>query len=196
MLSHFFNSLVATLPLAVRNSGGVAVFVRILWVATLLTMSIRARIVVAVALHQIDYAPDTKPGSKCYNKGLQNVYCAIEKCHKYILSAASAAVRQADKRRSAYAAAQKNRPLVKAAVPALRKFCGAAVFSCRGVRLLPLCAAPESRGAYHVADIDICDCFDSSFRCPAVLPDGYYSDLREVNSLRSKVFASRKFTKG
>ena len=43
-------------------------------------MSIRARIVVAVALHQIDYAPDTKPGSKCYNKGLQNVYCAIEKC--------------------------------------------------------------------------------------------------------------------
>ena len=81
-------------------------------------------IVVAVALHQIDYAPDTKPGSKCYNKGLQNVYCAIEKCHKYILSAASAAVRQADKRRSAYAAAQKNRPLVKAAVPALRKFCG------------------------------------------------------------------------
>ena len=66
----------------------------------------------------------------------------------------------------------------------------------RGVRLLPLCAAPESRGAYHVADIDICDCFDSSFRCPAVLPDGYYSDLREVNILHSKVFASRKFTKG
>ena len=30
------------------------------------------------------------------------------------------------------AAAQKNRPLVKAAVPALRKFCGAAVFSCKG----------------------------------------------------------------
>ena len=57
-------------------------------------MSICARIVIAVALHQIDYAPDTKPGSKCYNKGLQNVYCAIEKCHKYILSAASAAVRQ------------------------------------------------------------------------------------------------------
>ena len=45
-------------------------------------LSICARIVIAVALHQIDYAPDTKPGSKCYNKGLQNVYCAIEKCHK------------------------------------------------------------------------------------------------------------------
>lgn len=95
-------------------------------------MSIRARIVVAVAFHEVNHAPDTKPGSKCYNKGLQNVYCAIEKCHKYILSAASAAVRQADKRRSAYAAAQKNRPLVKAAVTALRKFCGAAVFSCKG----------------------------------------------------------------
>ena len=50
--------------------------------ASLLNISIRARIVIAVALHQIDYAPDTKPGSKCYNKGLQNVYCAIEKCHK------------------------------------------------------------------------------------------------------------------
>ena len=154
-------------------------------------MSIRARIVVAVTLHEVNHAPDTKPGSKCYNKGLQNVYCAIEKCHKYILSAASAAVRQADKRRSAYAAAQKNRPLVKAAVPALRKFCGAAVFSCKG-----LGGTFPGRGAYHVADIDICDCFNSSFRCLAVLPDGYYSDLREVNSLRSKVFAFRKYTKG
>ena len=69
-----------------------------------------ARIVIAVALHQIDYAPDTKPGSKCYNKGLQNVYCAIEKCHKYILSAASAAVRQADKRRSAYGRRRTKKP--------------------------------------------------------------------------------------
>ena len=77
---------------------------------TLSYMSIRARIVVAVALHQIDYAPDTKPGSKCYNKGLQNVYCAIEKCHKYILSAASAAVRQADKRRSAYGRRRTKKP--------------------------------------------------------------------------------------
>ena len=77
---------------------------------TLPHMSICARIVIAVALHQIDYAPDTKPGSKCYNKGLQNVYCAIEKCHKYILSAASAAVRQADKRRSAYGRRRTKKP--------------------------------------------------------------------------------------
>ena len=79
---------------------GLAILV--LLCASLPYMSIRARIVVAVAFHEVNHAPDTKPGSKCYNKGLQNVYCAIEKCHKYILSAASAAVRQADKRRSAY----------------------------------------------------------------------------------------------
>lgn len=82
----------------------------VLWSASLSLMGIRARIVIAVALHQIDYAPDTKPGSKCYNKGLQNVYCAIEKCHKYILSAASAAVRQADKRRSAYGRRRTKKP--------------------------------------------------------------------------------------
>ena len=70
--------------------------------ASLPYMSIRARVVIAVALHEIDHAPNAKSGSKCYNKGLQNVYCAIEKCHEYILSAASAAVRQADKRRSAF----------------------------------------------------------------------------------------------
>ena len=130
-------------------------------------MSIRTRIVVAVALHQIDYAPDTKPGSKCYNKGLQNVYCAIEKCHEYILSAASAAVRQADKRRSAYAAAQKNRPLVKAAVPALRKFCGAAVFSCKGCGSCRCVLRRKVGGAYHVACVYVSDS-DTSFKvfCP------------------------------
>ena len=87
---------------------GLAILV--LLCASLPYMSICARIVIAVALHQIDYAPDTKPGSKCYNKGLQNVYCAIEKCHKYILSAASAAVRQADKRRSAYGRRRTKKP--------------------------------------------------------------------------------------
>ena len=107
--------------------------------------------------HKVNHAPDTKPGSKCYNKGLQNVYCAIEKCHKYILSAASAAVRQADKRRSAYAAAQKNRPLVKAAVPALRKFCGAAVFSCRGCGSCRCVLRRGSGGAYHVACVSVLD---------------------------------------
>lgn len=81
MLSHFFNSLVATLPLAVRNSGGVAVFVRILWVATLLTMSISARIIISVAFQQVDYAPDAKTGSEGNDEGLQHIDCAIEEIH-------------------------------------------------------------------------------------------------------------------
>lgn len=82
MLSHFFNSLVATLPLAVRNSGGVAVFVRILWVATLLTMSICARVVVAVTFQQVDDTPDTKTSAQSDNESLQNGDCLIKKCHK------------------------------------------------------------------------------------------------------------------
>ena len=82
MLSHFFNSLVATLPLAVRNSGGVAVFVRILWVATLLTMSIGARVVVAVTFQQVDDTPDTKTSTQSDNESLKNGNCLFKKCHK------------------------------------------------------------------------------------------------------------------
>ena len=81
MLSHFFNSLVATLPLAVRNSGGVAVFVRILWVATLLTMSISPRIIISVTFQQVDHAPDAKTGSEGNDEGLQHIDCAIEEIH-------------------------------------------------------------------------------------------------------------------
>lgn len=43
-------------------------------------------IVVAVALHEVDNAPDTKSGSKCNNECLQNAYCRIKKCHKVLLS--------------------------------------------------------------------------------------------------------------
>ena len=86
--------------------------------ASLPYMSIRAGVVVAVALHEIDYAPNAKPCSKCDNKCLQNVYCAVEKCHEYILSAASAAVRQADKRRSAIGRRRiKKPPCIKAVSP-------------------------------------------------------------------------------
>ena len=49
-------------------------------------MSICTRIVVSVALKQIDYAPDTKSGSQCDNKGLQYIYCAVEKFHEILLS--------------------------------------------------------------------------------------------------------------
>ena len=76
--------------------------------------------------------------------------------------------------------------------PAPRRFCGAAVFSCKGAAPAAVYCA-GSRGAYHVADIDICDCFNSSFLCAA---GRSFSDLREADSLRSKVSASRKYTKG
>jgi len=38
-------------------------------------MSIRAGVVIAVALHEIDNAPNAKTGSKSDNKCLQNAYC-------------------------------------------------------------------------------------------------------------------------
>lgn len=49
-------------------------------------MSISPRIVISVALKQIDYAPDTKSGSQCDNKGLQYINCAVKKLHKVLLS--------------------------------------------------------------------------------------------------------------
>lgn len=81
MLSHFFNSVVATLPLAVRNSGGVAVFVRILWVATLLTMSISAGVVVSVAFQQVNGSPDAEAGTEGDDEGLENADSRVEKFH-------------------------------------------------------------------------------------------------------------------
>ena len=119
---------------------------------TLSYMGIRARIVVAVTLHEIDNAPNAKSGSKCYNKGLQNVYCAIEKCHvKSFLPPcgcpASGQRRSANGRRRI-----KKPPCDKGGVPALRKFCGAAVFSCKG-----LGGTSPGRGAYHVARVYVLD---------------------------------------
>ena len=81
MLSHFFNSLVATLPLAVRNSGGVAVFVRILWVATLLTMSIGGRVVLAVTFQKVDAAPHAQAAAQGDDQSLQNVDSVSKKAH-------------------------------------------------------------------------------------------------------------------
>jgi len=44
-------------------------------------MSIRARIVVSVALQEVDNAPNAKTCSESDNECLQNAYCAVEKCH-------------------------------------------------------------------------------------------------------------------
>ena len=47
-------------------------------------MSICPRIVVSVTLQEVNHAPDTKSGSQCDNKGLQYIYCAVEKFHKVL----------------------------------------------------------------------------------------------------------------
>ena len=86
--------------------------------ASLPYMSIRAGVVVAVALHEIDNAPNAKTSPKSDNKCLQNAYCRSKKCHDKILSAACAAVRQADKRRSAISRRRiKKPPCIKAVSP-------------------------------------------------------------------------------
>lgn len=56
-------------------------------------MSICTRIVVAVPLQKIDNSPDTKSGSKSDNKGLQYVYCAVEKFHIVLTFCRYAAVK-------------------------------------------------------------------------------------------------------
>ena len=49
--------------------------------ASLLAMSICARIIISVALQQVDHAPDAKTGSEGNDEGLQNIDCAIEEIH-------------------------------------------------------------------------------------------------------------------
>lgn len=49
---------------------------------TLWHMSIGTRVVVAVTFQKIDCAPDGKPGSESDDEGLEDVHCAVEKCHK------------------------------------------------------------------------------------------------------------------
>ena len=130
-----------------------AVCISVVCRASLPYMSIRAGVVVAVALHEIDNAPNAKTSPKSNNKCFQNAYCGSKKCHDKILSAACAAVRQADKRRSAIGRRRiKKTPRMKGGVPTLRKFCGAAVFSCRG-----LGGTSPGRGAYHVARVYVLD---------------------------------------
>lgn len=48
-------------------------------------------IVITIALQEVDNAPDAKTCAQCNHKGLQYVYCRIEKCHR--LTSLSAALR-------------------------------------------------------------------------------------------------------
>ena len=49
-------------------------------------MSICTWVIISVTLQEVNHTPDTKSGSKSDNKGLQNIYCTIEKFHKVLLS--------------------------------------------------------------------------------------------------------------
>ena len=49
--------------------------------ASLLTMSISAGVVVAVAFHEVDNSPHRKTRTEGDNKRLENRNCLIDKCH-------------------------------------------------------------------------------------------------------------------
>ena len=61
----------------VWNRGLLSIF----FCVTLPHMSIRAGVVVAVALQQIDCAPDTEASTEGDHKGLEDLNCTIEKSH-------------------------------------------------------------------------------------------------------------------
>lgn len=44
-------------------------------------MSICARIIISVALQEIDNTPDTETGTERDNEGLKNGDCLFKKCH-------------------------------------------------------------------------------------------------------------------
>ena len=44
-------------------------------------MSICARIIVSISLHEVDNAPNAKTRANGYDEGLKNAYRTVEKCH-------------------------------------------------------------------------------------------------------------------
>ena len=44
-------------------------------------MSISPRIIISVALQQVNEAPDSETCAKCDDEGLKNIDCAIEEIH-------------------------------------------------------------------------------------------------------------------
>ena len=132
--------------------------------ASLPYMSIRAGVVVAVALHEVDNAPDTKPGSQSYNKGLQNAYCRIKKCHKSpFLPRVRLPEKGHKKRRPVLVTAAVISPPGWAGSPRRLSVCGAAVFSCKGCGFCRCVLRRGSGGAYHVACVYVPDS-DTSFK--------------------------------
>ena len=62
-------------------AAGLAVLV-LFCCASLLTMSIRAGVVVAIALQKVDDTPHAETGTEKDNEGLENGDCLIKKFHK------------------------------------------------------------------------------------------------------------------
>lgn len=60
-------------------------YLAVLYSASLLTLCIGPRIVVAISFHQVDCVPNGEARAEGDNEGLENVYCAVEKCHKCFL---------------------------------------------------------------------------------------------------------------
>ena len=50
--------------------------------ASLLNISICARIIIAVTFQQVDNTPDAETSAQSDNESLQNGDCLIKKCHK------------------------------------------------------------------------------------------------------------------
>lgn len=61
---------------------GLVILIYIIIFTSLLTMSIRAGVVVAVTFEEVDDTPDAETSAESDNKGLKNGDSLIEKCHK------------------------------------------------------------------------------------------------------------------
>lgn len=131
-----------------------AVCISFVCCASLPYMSICAGVVIAVALKQVDDAPDTKPSAQRDHKGLQNSDCRIEKCHKKSPFCRLCGCPKKGKKTAASFGNCRGRKS-----PRRARSCGAAVFSCR---LMGLCCLP-GRGAYHVAGVYVSDRQTTSF---------------------------------
>ena len=61
---------------------GLVILIYIIIFTSLLTMSIRAGVVVAVTFEEVDDTPDAETSAQSDNEGLKNGDSLIEKCHK------------------------------------------------------------------------------------------------------------------
>ena len=96
-------------------------------------MSISSGIVISIALHEVDNAPDTKTSSKSDNECLQNAYCRIKKCHKIspFLPLCGCPKKGQKKRRPVFITAAVISPPDMAGSPRRLNVGGVAVFSCK-----------------------------------------------------------------